>query len=170
MSFLELAAARYSVRAYRPDAVEEEKLKVILEAARLAPTAANLQPFRLIVCQTRERREELREIYHRDWFLQAPLLIVACGLPEQAWKHRNGKSYLDVDVAIVMDHITLAAADVGLGTCWIASFDFEAARRVFRIPLEAKPVVLTPLGYPAEPPQPKERKGMDDLVFYEHWK
>lgn len=169
MDFAELIKSRYSVRAYRPDPVEEEKLQQVLEAARLAPTAANRQPFRLLVIHTAGREDELRRIYNSKWFVQAPLVLAVCGLPRQAWTRRDGKNYGDVDAAIVMDHITLAAADLGLGTCWIGAFDPAAAREVLGLPDEAEPIVFTPLGYPADEPRPKQRKALAELVRYEHW-
>jgi len=169
MEFLQLIEARYSVRAYKPEPVEEEKLQRVLEAARLAPTAANRQPFQLIVIHTEGREKELKRIYNREWFVQAPLVICACGIPAQGWTRRDGKSYTDVDVAIVMDHLTLAAASMGLGTCWIAAFDPVAAREVLGLPEGVEPIVFTPLGYPADQPKPKRRKPLSDLVRYEHW-
>ncbi len=114
MEFSELIEKRYSVRAYKPDPVEDDKLRQVLEAARLAPTAGNRQPFQLIVIPTAGRGAELRLIYDRDWFVQAPLVIGICGIPAEAWVRRDGKSYVDVDVAIVMDHLILAAADLGV--------------------------------------------------------
>jgi len=111
MEFNELIRSRYSVRAYKPDPVEAEKLEEVLEAARLAPTAANRQPFQIIVIHTKGREKELQQIYRREWFTQAPLLICACGVPRQAWTREDKRRYLDVDVAIVMDHLILAAAN-----------------------------------------------------------
>jgi nitroreductase len=169
MKFSELVVARYSVRAYKPDAVPEEKLAAVLEAARMAPTAANRQAFQLIVIEAAGREPELQTIYGREWFTQAPLVICACGLPEKNWVRRDGKNYNDVDVAIVMDHLTLAAADVGLGTCWIGAFDPDAAREVLGLPDEVEPVAFTPLGYPADAPRPKQRKALEELVRYERW-
>jgi nitroreductase len=169
MKFSELVVARYSVRAYKPDAVPEEMLRAVLEAARMAPTAANRQAFQLIVMKTAGRASELQKIYGREWFTQAPLVICACGLPKENWVRRDGKNYNDVDVAIVMDHLTLAAADVGLGTCWIGAFDPDAAREVLGLPAEVEPVAFTPLGYPADEPRPKQRKSLDELVRYERW-
>ena len=132
MSFLELAAKRYSVRAYKTDSVEEEKLQAVLEAARLAPTAANRQPFQIIVMRTRGREAELKRIYPQAWFSQAPIVVCICAIPSQAWKRSDGKNYADVDATIAMDHLILAAADLGLGTCWIGAFDAAAAREVLR--------------------------------------
>jgi len=167
--FLELAARRYSVRAYRPDPVEDEKLTQVLEAARLAPTAANRQPFRLIVVRTPGREGELRRIYGAKFFVQAPLVIAACGIPAENWLRRDGKNYNDVDVTIAMDHLVLAATDLGLGTCWVAAFDPAAAREVLGLPPGVEPLAFTPLGYPADQPPPKVRKPLGDLVRWERW-
>lgn len=169
MDFFELISARYSVRAYKPDPVPDALVAQVLEAARLAPTAANRQPFTLIVLRTAGRQEELRRIYHRDWFASAPLVIAACGEPAAAWVRRDGRNYVDVDVAIAMDHLILAAAALGLGTCWVAAFDPDAAREVLRLPAAMEPIAFTPLGYPADTLRPKERKPLADLVRYEHW-
>ena len=166
MNFSEIIAKRYSVRAYLSDEVEQDKLQQVLEAARLAPTAANRQPFQVFVVRTAGRKEELKRIYHRDWFGQAPLVLCVCGLPEQAWVRGDGRSYLAVDAAIVMDHMILAAAELGLGTCWIANFNPAAAREMLRLPQEVEPILFTPLGYPADQPAPKERKPLSDLVRY----
>jgi nitroreductase len=169
MEYSELISKRYSVRAYKPDAVEEEKLIRILEAAQIAPTAANRQPFRIVVCHTQGRKEDFNKVYHREWLASAPLVIAVCGVQREAWVRSDGKSYIDVDVAIVMDHLILAATDEGLGTCWIANFIAEEARRVLELPNGVEPIVLTPLGYPADQPKPKERKLLDSLVYFERW-
>ncbi len=169
MEFSELVQKRYSVRAYRPVPVEEDRLHQVLEAARLAPSASNRQPFKIIVIHTAGRETELRRIYDKSWFVQAPLLIAACGIPAQNWIRRDGKNYNDVDVTIAMDHLILAAASLGLGTCWIAAFDPAAAREVLRLPAGVEPIAFTPLGYPADTPRPKERKALSELVRYEHW-
>lgn len=170
MEFTELINRRYSVRAYRPDPVESEKLDKILEAARLAPTAANHQPFQLIVIHTAGRKNELQTIYHRGWFVQAPILICAVGVPQQSWvRSDDRRRYLDVDVAIVMDHLILEATNQGLGTCWIAAFNAKAARNILGLPDELEPLIFTPLGYPADRLGPKQRKPLNDLVRYERW-
>ncbi len=169
MQFRELITARYSVRSYKPEPVEENKLQMVLEAARMAPTAGNRQPFQLVVVHTDGRKADLRRIYHREWFVEAPLVICACGIPSQAWVRRDGKSYLDVDVAIVMNHLILAAADLGLGTCWIGAFDPVAAQEVLGLLGDVEPIAFTPLGYPADHPKPKQRRPLGELVRYERW-
>ncbi len=169
MEFAELIQRRYSVRAYKPDAVEEEKLQQVLEAARVAPTAANRQPFRLVVIHTRGREAELQRIYNREWFTQAPLIICICAVADEGWVRMDGKPYVDVDAAIAFDHLVLAATNLGLGTCWIAAFDPAAARQVLALPEGVEPIAFTPLGYPADSPRPKRRKALSDLVRYERW-
>jgi len=170
MEYSTLIASRYSVRAYRSDPVEDEKLQRVLQAACLAPTASNLQPFQIIVLHTHGREDELRRIYHRPWFVQAPLILCAVGLPKDSWvRSADQRRYLDVDVAIVMDHLILEATNQGLGTCWIAAFNARAAREILRLPDDVEPLIFTPLGYPADVPGPKERKPLAAMVRYEHW-
>ena len=170
MDYSELIAARYSVRAYRPDLVEDEKLEAVLEAARLAPTAANRQPFQLVVMHTAGREKEIGKIYRRPWFVQAPLVIGVCAISSLAWVRESDRFNARlIDAAIVADHLILAAADLGLGTCWVAAFNVDAARSVMGLPDEAEPVIFTPLGYPADRPDPKTRKPLSELVRYEHW-
>jgi nitroreductase len=169
MEFSELIKKRYSVRAYSSKPVEDDKLQRVLEAANLAPTAANKQPFRLIVIRNEGREDELKRIYFREWFWTAPVIICACALPAAAWSRKDGKNYADVDTTIAMDHLILAAADLGLGTCWIAAFDPDEARAVLALPDEVEPVAFTPLGYPADQWKPKKRLTISDLVHYERW-
>lgn len=169
MEFSELIRRRYSVRAYRATPVEEDKLQQVLEAARLAPTAANRQSWQLIVIHTAGREAELKRIYAREWFVQAPLVIAACGVPAGNWVRMDGRNYVDVDVAIIMDHLVLAATDLGLGTCWIGAFDPAAAREVLNLPADVEPIAFTPLGYPADQPRAKTRKPLTELVRYERW-
>jgi nitroreductase len=169
MDFNNLIQQRYSVRAYKPDPVEDDKVQQVLNAARLAPTAANRQPFQLVVIHTAGRQTELKRVYSREWFTQAPLVIGVCALPATAWVRRGGKNYADVDATIAMDHLILAAADLGLGTCWVAAFDPVAAREILKLPNDIEPIAFTPLGYAADQPRAKERKPMDTFVRYEHW-
>jgi nitroreductase len=166
MEFFELIQKRYSVRAYQARPVEEEKLRKVLEAAKLAPTAANRQAFRLIVIQTKGREKELMKIYSRGWFVQAPLVVCLCAVNSEGWVRRDGKNYAEVDATIAMDHLILAAADLGLGTCWIAAFDSQAARKVLGLEEDLEPVAFTPLGYPADSWKPKRRKTLTELVRY----
>lgn len=170
MNFDELVKVRYSVRAYQAKPVEEEKINKILEAAVLAPTAVNKQPFQIIVVHTSQNKEGLARIYHREWFIQAPLIICVCALPLQGFVRKSdGMNYAWVDASIVMTHIILAATEQGLGTCWIANFDAANARQVLELPDNVDPVSFTPLGYAADEAKPKVRKAVGELVRYEKW-
>ena len=170
MDFQQLIRKRYSVRAYKPDPVEDDKLARVLEAARLAPTAANRQAFRVIVVPTKGREEELRRVYAREWITQAPLVLAVCAVPGEAWLRKaDGWNAAEVDATIAMSHIVLAAAEEGLGTCWIAAFDPAAAREVLGLPADVIPSAFTPLGYPADAPPPKKRKTVAELVRRNHW-
>jgi nitroreductase len=171
MSFAELIRARYAVRAYRPDPVPDELLADVLEAGRLAPTAANRQPIRILVVHTAGRQPELARIYSREWFVAAPIILGVCTVPGEAWTRQrfDGRSYADVDAAIVMDHLVLAATDRGLGTCWVAAFDPAVAREVLGLPGDVEPLLFTPLGFPADEPHAKERRPLADLVHLENW-
>ncbi|MDZ7844559.1 MAG: nitroreductase family protein [Anaerolineales bacterium] len=169
MDFEQLIKHRFSSRSYYQREIPEEILEKVLNAARLAPTAANRQPFQLIVINTADHEAELLEIYNRDWFVQAPLVICACGLPEQGWvRHKHDQqNYTWVDTAIAVDHLTLQAADLGLGTCWVAAFDPAAARKHLALPDQVIPIAFTPLGYPQDKTQPKNRKPLSELVRYQ---
>jgi len=169
MEFSELIRERYSVRAYKSRLVEEGKVQKILEAACLAPTAANKQPFRFIVINSKGREAELKRIYRPEWFWAAPIVICACALQSQAWSRMDGKNYSEVDTTIAMDHLILAAADLGLGTCWIAAFDPAEARNILGLPEDVEPIAFTPLGYPADKLKPKTRKSLSELIHYERW-
>jgi nitroreductase len=169
MDVFEAIEKRYSVRGYKPDPVEDEKLRRVLEAARQAPTAANRQPFRMLVVHTAGREEELARVYGRGWLTQAPLVVVFVAVPGEAWRRMDGKPYDEVDATIAMDHFVLAATDLGLGTCWIAAFDPAAAREVFGLPDDVEPVALTPLGYPDKARAATPRRPLDELVRYERW-
>jgi len=170
MNFQALIRARYSVRAYKPDPVEDDKLARVLEAARLAPTAANRQPFRVIVIPTKGREVEIGRIYPREWFRQAPLVLAVCAVPAEGWvRKHDGWNAAEVDASIVMSHIVLAAAEEGLGTCWIAAFDPVAAREVLGLPPEIVPSAFTPLGYAADSGAPKKRRLLAELVRNDRW-
>ncbi|MRR11387.1 nitroreductase [bacterium] len=171
MDFRDLAAARYSVRAYRPDPVPDDLLREILEAARLAPSACNRQPFRIVVVRTAGREADLLRVYPKPWFVEAPLVLAVCAVPGEAWvrARHDGWSAAETDATIATDHLLLAAADRGLGPCWVAAFDPAAAREVLGLPDGIVPVAFTPLGWPRDTAGPKERRPLDELVRYERW-
>jgi nitroreductase len=169
VDFEELIRTRRSIRGYRPDPVPREILEPILEAARLAPTAANRQPFQLVVVTELETRKKLKEVYDRDWFWTAPIIIVGCVNPGQAWQRYDGFNAAEVDLSIVMDHVILAAANRGLGTCWICHFNEPRLKDILGIPQEIRAIAMTTLGYPAAEPVPRQRKALHELIRYERW-
>jgi nitroreductase len=167
MSFLTLAESRRSVRRYHDREVEEEKLRTILEAGRLAPSACNFQPWHFVVIRDRKLKARLREAYDKDWFIDAPVIIVAACDRRTSWKRKDGKDYGDIDIAIAVDHITLAAAELNLGTCWVGAFDQWKAREALSLPYHIEPIILLPLGYPADEPREKSREGLDSMLHQE---
>jgi nitroreductase len=169
MDFQELIRARRSVRGYKPDAIDDDLLRRVLDAGRIAPTACNLQPFQLLVVTDAETRSRMQAVYARDWFYRAPVILVGCAEPRKAWTRSDGFNAAEIDLAIVMDHIILAATDAGLGTCWVCAFDEAKAKAILGVPPEVRIVAMTPLGYPAAPPRPFARKRLDDLVRRERW-
>lgn len=169
MSFLDLAARRVSVRGYETTPVTEAELEKVLEAGRLAPSAANRQPWHFIVVRNEAQRRALGEAYAKEWFWKAPVIIVVCVEPVKAWQRRDGKNYADVDGAIAMDHMTLCAADLGLGTCWVGAFDPATVRAALHLPDGIEPLAMTPLGHPADAGKPKTRKPLSEVVRHERW-
>ncbi len=170
MSFLELAKKRYSVRNYKETPVEKEKILAVIEAARLAPSAVNYQPWHFIVVTDEKVKEKIAESYPRDWFKKAPAIIVACGKHAESWKRMDGKDHCDIDVAIAVEHMTLAAADMGLGTCWICAFNAKKCHEALGLPEDVEVIALLPLGYPADDRIPvKKRKNIDEIMSWEKY-
>ncbi len=162
MDLYEVIKNRRSVRNYKSTPIPQESLDRIWEAVRLAPSACNIQPWRFLVLRSPELRNSLRGIL-RDWAFTAPLLIVALGNREAAWK-RDGESIHPIDVAIATEHLVLAAASEGLGTCWICAFNRKALQNALEIPREWDVVAVTPLGYPGDVGAPNERKPLSEIV------
>jgi len=171
MDVMEAIRTRRSNRAYLPDEVSEADLATILEAARLAPTAANKQPFRIIVVRDQGLREKLVAACRGQKFIaEAPVVLVGCGLEDQAYPKQGGTmNTFAIDTAIVFDHVTLAAAALGLGSCWVGAFEEEAVRPLLGIPPTVRVVCLLPIGKPADSPSARPRKPLGDLVSYDRW-
>ncbi|MCK4353349.1 nitroreductase family protein [candidate division WOR-3 bacterium] len=161
---------RRSVRAYEDKEIPEDVLNKLLEAARLAPSAANRQQWKFIVVKDKTRRKELARASREQAFVGgAPVVIAAvsldpgyimgCDVPEYA-----------VDLSIAIDHITLQAVELGLGSCWIGAFSQEEVKKILNIPPQYKVVALLPIGYPADSPVPKSRKSIKEIVCYETFK
>ena len=139
MNFLDLVRQRSSVRGYLTNPVEEEKIRYILQAANSAPSACNNQPWVFIIIRDQHSRSRLEKVYNRPWFIQAPVIIAACCDHSVSWHRSDGKDYGDIDIAIAFDHLTLAATEQGLGTCWIGAFDAVEARAALLLPETIEP-------------------------------
>lgn len=170
MSFLDLAKKRFSVRKFEDRKVEEEKLLQILEAGRIAPTAANIQPHRIIVVQ---EETGLQKLQNSTKIYGAPLALIVCADHSKAWKRPlDGKDMVDIDATIITDHMMLQATDLGLGSLWICYFKPDVLKQDFNIPEEVEPVNILALGYNAGPVASPDRhsearKPMDMVVSYE---
>ena len=157
MSFMDLAMQRYSVRNYEQRPVEREKINAIVEAGRLAPSAHNFHPTRVIVCDTPEllaKAAACEPRFEREGSLfGAPLSIVVCAKTADAWtRSYDGMNSSHIDTSIVCDQMMMEATDLGLGTCWVCAFDPEVARREFAIPEGVDPISILVVGYA----QPRE--------------
>ncbi|MBQ7207731.1 MAG: nitroreductase family protein [Lentisphaeria bacterium] len=153
MEFYDVLARRRSIRAYRKDPVPAEVLDRIARAALEAPSACNLQPYRFLVLTDPGLIARLNETTRQKFIGQAPVVIAALGNDDASW-HRDGRPIMEFDLGIVMEHIVLAAAAEGLGSCYIGAFDTAAADRLLQVPSGWRTVMLLPLGYPAEEPRP----------------
>jgi nitroreductase len=170
MDFIKLAQNRYSSRKYKSSAVEDEKLALVLEAGRIAPSAANYQPWVFIVVRN-QNMEKIQAAYPREWFKSAPVYLVICANHAQSWKRADGKDHADIDVAIAADHMTLAATSIGLATCWVCNFDKQKTIDALNLPENLEPVIILSLGYPDDlvdmGRHATKRKALSEIVFYE---
>jgi nitroreductase len=171
MDLMEAIKTRKSVRRYKSVPVPESLLRDILNAARLAPSACNAQPWKFVIVRDEETKLKLAVASNGQKFIaQAPIVLVACGIPDDAFPTVGGyMSSHVIDVAIAVDHFTLAAQAAGLGTCWIASFKEDKVREILGIPEDVRVVALTPLGYPDETPERTPRKRIEELVVYDRY-
>lgn len=142
-------------------------IRRVLEAARQAPSACNLQPRHFYVIQAVDARHRLFPAERQRWIADAPVILVACGRPTEAWvRAYDQKNHADIDVAIAMEQLVLAATEEGLSTCWICSFDPANVRIQLNLPPDLEPVAITPLGYAAETPAMRPRKTLEELVTW----
>jgi nitroreductase len=167
MDVFNAISQRSSVRAYKATDVEEDKLKKILEAARLSPSASNRQEWKFVVVRNREIKKRLaRAAFGQTFIGEAPVVIVACGTETKAIMACGQPAYT-VDVSIACAFMVLQACELGLGTCWIGAFNEDEVKNILEIPEEVRVVAVTPLGYPAHPLSQKSRKGLDQIVCFE---
>ena len=163
MELSKIIENRYSCRDYTSETVSNEQLEYIKECVRLAPSAVNKQPWRFHIVKSEEGKKKLRECYNREWFATAPMYIIASVLHDQEWVRKDGKHHGDIDIAIAVEHLCLAATEQGLATCWVCNFDAEKCRQHFAFADNEEPAVLIPIGYAADESKEKTRKAIEDI-------
>lgn len=170
MDFLKLVKNRYSCRSFLDKPVEQEKLDLILEAGRVAPTARNLQPQKILVLTNKEDLAKLSECTKYGW--NAPTVLIICYDKNISYKRDNydGKDFGYIDTSIVTTQMMLEVTNLGLGTTWVGAFDPEKARLAYNIPESYEVVAILPIGYPSEEAHPsklhEDRKNIEETVFY----
>ncbi len=166
MSILELSKKRFSVRKFTNEPVSMTDIEYILEVARMAPSACNRQPWKFLLVTSQESREKLQACYNREWFKSAPFYIICMKDVENSWKREEDKKqHGDIDVAIATEHLCLAAAERGLGCCWICNYD--VARMADLFPYHGyEAVAIIPIGHIAAdcPGQEKKRKELENIT------
>jgi nitroreductase len=160
---------RRSIRAYQDKPIEDEKLKRVLEAGRLAPSAKNRQEWRYVLVKDKELRKKVAVACNNQYFIaEAPVVIVGCATMVD-YVLSCGQPAYTIDVSISMDHMTLQAVEEGLGTCWIGSFKENEVKRILNIPKEFRVVEVMPLGYPKFLPEAKPRMKLDEIVIWDKY-
>ncbi len=168
MDVHEAITSRRSIRKYKPTPIPEEKLLKVLKATRLAPSFENSQPWKFIIVRNEDLKRQLGQACSNSKFiLEAPIIIVACAFPDDAFGLMGGyMNSFPVDVAVAVDHLTLAAVNEGLGTCWIGNFKEEKVQKALSIPEDVRVVAITPLGFPDEEPESSGRKPLEEIICY----
>jgi nitroreductase len=171
MDVLEAIKGRRSIRAFRSNDVSQEMVEKLIDAARWAPSAGNIQPWEFIIVRNPEIKRRLAEAALGQSFIEdAPVIIVVCADEEQSargYGPRGRTLYCIQDTAAAIQNIHLAAYSMGLGTCWVGAFREEEARKVLNIPEGVRPVAIIPVGYPAESPSPRSRRPLRQIIHYE---
>lgn len=166
MDVFEAIRSRRSIRSYSEREVEPQKLEQVLDAGRLAPSASNRQDWKFVVVREAAKRRQLVKACRDQAFIgAAPVVIVVCATDTE-YRMRSGLRIAAVDPTIAVDHMTLAAAALGLGTCWIGAFEADKVAKVLDLPPDLTPAHVLPLGYAAESPEPRARKSLDEVVVY----
>jgi nitroreductase len=168
MTVTEAIRKRYSCRSYQDRPVEKEKLAQIFETARLAPSAKNEQDWRFVVVADEGTKQKVADSTNRpEVFGRAGIIIAACSNSDYVMK--CGQAIGPIDVAIALDHISLLATELGLGTCWIGSFETEKVRKILEIPQDVAIIELMTLGYPANGQRETKREPVENIVCYDKW-
>ncbi|MEM4329602.1 MAG: nitroreductase family protein [Candidatus Bilamarchaeaceae archaeon] len=168
MDFYFVLKKRVSVRKYEQKTVEKEKIYNILAAASLAPSAGNLQSYKIYVVYNKKLKEDISAAcYEQEFVRDAPVVFVFCADKERAYskyEERGYELYAIQDATIAAAYVQLAAVVEGLGSVWVGAFDPLEISRLLSLPSHTVPVVVLPLGYPSETPQPHERRPINEIV------
>ena len=171
MNVLEAIKGRRSIRAFKNQEVSAEIVEKLIDAARWAPSAGNIQPWEFIVVRDPKiKRGLVKAALNQTFIEEAPVVIVVCADEDrsfQGYGARGKNLYCIQDTAAAIQNIHLAAYSLGLGTCWIGAFREEEAREVLKVPKGVRPLAIIPVGYPAESPSPRKRRPIDQIVHYE---
>ena len=170
-TLMELIETRRSIRSYKDQEIEEDKLKYVLQAFRKAPSAKNLQPWKLVVIKNKKVIKDIVIACNNQTFMEeAPVIIAACAKEEEAYGTMGGymNSY-PIDIAIALEHLILAATEKGLGTCWIGAFKEQLVKDILGVPENVRVVALTPLGYPAREASVRGRKPLTEIISYDKY-
>ncbi|MBN2246115.1 MAG: nitroreductase family protein [Candidatus Aminicenantes bacterium] len=169
MSVLDVIKKRRSTRRYKADEIPEEVLLRVLEAARLAPSGKNYQPWKFVLVKDKDLKVKLARAARGQMFIaEAPVIVAACGFPEQSYgRQGNYMKSWPIDVTIAIVHLMLQAAEEGLGTCWIGAFEEKEVKPLLGIPDDVRVLALTPLGYPDESPLDQGRKPLEEIIAYD---
>lgn len=170
-TLMELIETRRSIRSYKDQEIEEDKLNYVLQAFRKAPSAKNLQPWKLVVIKNKKILKDIAIACNNQTFMEeAPVIIAACAKEEEAYGTMGGymNSY-PIDIAIALEHLILAATEKGLGTCWIGAFKEQLVKDILGVPENVRVVALTPLGYPAREASIRGRKPLTEIISYDKY-
>lgn len=169
MDLFEAMKTRRSIRKYKSQMVDDDLINKIFQMVRHAPSAHNAQPWKFVVVRDEEKKRKISQYCNNQKFIhEAPVVIVACGLPDES--HANIGNWISafvVDVSIATTYLMLAAWSLGLGTCWIGNFNEDKIKEVLGIGNEVRIVAITPLGYPDETPEPTGRKNLSEIMTFE---
>ncbi len=168
MHFKELVKTRYSVRSYHENKVDRTLIKEVVNAGRLAPSAANRQPWRFVVVDEDEVLDKIKPSYRRDWFSKVPGIIIVYGNHNESWKRSfDSKDHCDIDIAIAVDHMSLMATELGLGTCWVCHFNPDVINDIIKNDEGLEPIAILTIGYPVDAKAPEKlRKDLDEVISF----
>jgi nitroreductase len=159
------------VRSFKPQKVSDVLIKQVIQAGSMAPSACNFQPWVFVVITDDQIIDQVHQAYHRDWFGKTKQIIAICGNHEQSWKRAiDFKDHCEIDVAIAVDHMTLMAAELGLGTCWVCNFNPGLISKALKLPPHIEPIVLLPIGYPEGiEPSSKLRRPPEQVTYLNYY-